>query len=673
LKRAAAASLSLLLTVGSIQTPVLAADTSEAKATFNVVQQITGDTPKEKAEFSYVIDTKDTNAPMPNQSIATITINDGTAYAVSGDESDDENQSGALPASGGETPDETLPSPGDTDSSAQEDAAMFASLKNMAGASEVQGLLAGPATFEITYTTPGRYNYTIHQQEESLAEGYGHDDTVYNIVVNVEYGWAGKLAVTYSVYKGNSNGKSAGIMFTSDYDEPEPATEPVTEPTTEPVTEPQTEPQTEPVTEPATEPQTEPATEPQTEPQTEPTTEPQKVSVEVEKVDADTGAKVSGAVLRVIDANGATVDQWTSDGSVHTIAGLTEGANYQLIELSAPTGYKFAKDITFTAAKDQKVVMSDEAKPKDQKQNASVTVTKQLTCSGNIIGARDQVFYVALYEDAECTHRISEIKTLAFKMASSVTVTFDGLEPNQTYYIGEADVNGINLKSGMVDDGTLFVTDFIQGQAVKASTQAGASTLKFLNEFTEIPQNFYREGDLVITKKMTDEDGNPVDTAETFYAGIFSDPQFTTLSDQVTSNIVALHLSGTSEVSDTVYAILPESGTLRLYVTEVDENGIPVSQDENFGYEVTIDGSEVSLDVQNSNAVVTITNQVSSDTEPDTEPESSKTVTATPKTGSTATSVKTGDDTPTELYLILLAVSACILLIAVVLRRRRKA
>jgi hypothetical protein len=367
------------------------------------------------------------------------------------------------------------------------------------------------------------------------------------------------------------------------------------------------------------------------------------------------------------------VDQWTSDGSVHTIAGLTEGANYQLIELSAPTGYKFAKDITFTAAKDQKVVMSDEAKPKDQKQNASVTVTKQLTCSGNIIGARDQVFYVALYEDAECTHRISEIKTLAFKMASSVTVTFDGLEPNQTYYIGEADVNGINLKSGMVDDGTLFVTDFIQGQAVKASTQAGASTLKFLNEFTEIPQNFYREGDLVITKKMTDEDGNPVDTAETFYAGIFSDPQFTTLSDQVTSNIVALHLSGTSEVSDTVYAILPESGTLRLYVTEVDENGIPVSQDENFGYEVTIDGSEVSLDVQNSNAVVTITNQVSSDTEPDTEPESSKTVTATPKTGSTATSVKTGDDTPTELYLILLAVSACILLIAVVLRRRRKA
>jgi hypothetical protein len=68
--------------------------------------------------------------------------------------------------------------------------------------------------------------------------------------VDVEYDWSGKLAVTYSVYKGNSNGKSTGIMFTSDYEEPEPVTEPTTEPQTEPVTEPQTEPQTEPVTEP---------------------------------------------------------------------------------------------------------------------------------------------------------------------------------------------------------------------------------------------------------------------------------------------------------------------------------------------------------------------------------------------------------------------------------------
>jgi pilin isopeptide linkage protein len=701
--------LSWVIAVGGIPSSVFAAETSGAQAVFNVVQQITGDTPKEKAEFSYIIEANDEIFPMPEQDkhIATITINDGVAYAVSGDAMTAANHE-TTPSSGNETPDETLPSSGDANSSAQEDAAMFASLKNLAGLTEAEGLLAGPATFKITYTTPGRYTYTIRQQKESLAEGYKHDDTIYHVVVDVQSDLTGRLGVTYSAYTENDKSqKSAGIVFTSDYDEPEtepatepqtepvtepqtepvtePQTEPVTEPQTEPVTEPQTEPATEPQTEPATEPQTEPATEPQTEPatepqtepvtepQTEPTTEPQKISVEIDKVDADTGAEVSGAVLRVIDANGATVDQWTSNGSVHTVSGLTEGANYKLIELSAPTGYKFAKDITFTAVKDQKVVMSDQAKPKDQKQNASITVTKQLTCSGNIIGAKDQVFYVALYEDAECTHRISEIKTLAFKMASSVTVTFDELEPNQTYYIGEADVNGINLKSGMVDDGTLFVTNFIQGQAVTASTNAGAATLKFLNEFSEIPHNFYREGELDITKQLIDVEGNAKTANATFYAGIFADPDFTTMSDQVTNSLVPLELSETSEASATVGVILPESGTVTLYVTEVDADGIPVSEDASFAFDVTIDGSTVSLDGQNTSAQVTITNQLKDDTETLEEPEQKQTGTTSSGTGgSTATSVKTGDNTPTELYLILLAASACIILLIAAVRRRRR-
>jgi hypothetical protein len=316
--------------------------------------------------------------------------------------------------------------------------------------------------------------------------------------------------------------------------------------------------------------------------------------------------------------------------------------------------------------------MNDEAKPKDQKQNGYVTVTKQLTCYGNIIGAKNETFYVALYEDAACTHRISEIKTLAFKMASSVTVTFDGLEPNKTYYIGEADVNGIYLTSGMVSDGTLFVTDFIQGQAVTASTSASEAKLKFLNEFYEIPNNFYREGEIKITKKLLDANGSAKTANATFYAGIFSDPDFTTLSTQVTNSLVTLELNGTSEATASVGVILPASGSVALYVTEVDADGIPVSEDTGFAYEVTVDGSAISLDGQNTSAQVTITNQLPDDTEPVTEAAKTGTSTGT-SSGSTATSVKTGDETPTELYLILLAVSACVLLIAVVIRRRRRA
>jgi uncharacterized surface anchored protein len=401
-------------------------------------------------------------------------------------------------------------------------------------------------------------------------------------------------------------------------------------------------------------------------PSTEPTTEKTKVSMGFDKIDAQTGERVSGAVLRVVDAKGVTVDQWTSNGSVHTITDkLIAGESYRLIEVEAPNGYKYAKDIQFTAEKDANIVMTDEAKPKDQ--NAFVSITKQLTCSGNVIGAKDQAFYVALYEDQACTYRVTEIKKLQFTMASSVTVTFDGLEPNKTYYLGEADVNGINLVSGMVADGTLFVTDFIQGQAVTASTQEGAASLKFLNEFVEIPNNFYWQGEVVVTKKLVDADGNAAASDETFYAGIFSDPQFTILSDQVSSNILELSLNGTSEASATVTAIIPESGTLRLYVTEVDASGTPVSSDADFEYAVSIDGSNVKLSEQNTSAVVTITNQQPADTETTDAPEQKQT------TGTTTTAVKTGDDTPMELYLILLAVSAVILVTAIVIRRRRKA
>jgi hypothetical protein len=405
---------------------------------------------------------------------------------------------------------------------------------------------------------------------------------------------------------------------------------------------------------------------------------------------------LAGAVLRIIDDKGTTVEEWTSDGSAHTIKDqLIDGESYRLLEVETPSGYRFAKDIQFTATQNLKVVMADEEIPKDQPQNGSVSVTKQLTSYGNVLGAKDQTFYVALYEDAECTYRITEIKSLEFKMASEVTVTFDGLEPGKTYYLGEADVNGINLISGQVKDGTLFQTDFIQGQAVTAGTTAGASTIKFLNEFYEIPHEFYIEGNLTITKKLVDADGNASETSETFYAGIFADPEFTTLSDMVSSNIVALQLNDTSEVSETVKVAMSDDGKTNLYVTEVDADGTPVSQNTDFAYEVTIDGSSVSMDEKNTTAAVTITNQMPEQTprEDDSpnEPETDESETITDETQSetekltekateketekttekTSTSVATGDTTPIVQYVILLLLAIVIVSLLVIRMRRR--
>jgi hypothetical protein len=441
-----------------------------------------------------------------------------------------------------------------------------------------------------------------------------------------------------------------------------------------------------------------------------------------EKTDAETGEQISGAVLRVVDENSAIVDEWTSNGSIHTIEDqLIEGETYRLVEISAPAGYKYARDIEFTAAQDAKVVMADEAKPKDQDETGSITVTKQLMCNGDIIGARDQVFYVALYEDPECTYRVTEIKPLDFVMTSEVTAVFDGLEAGKTYYLGEADVNGINLVSGVVDDGTLFYTDFIQGQAVTAAAGADESDIKFLNEFYEIPYEFYIEGRLIITKKLEDADGNADESFETFYAGVFEDPECTILCEQVSVNLVELSLNGASEASATVRMVLSDTETINLYVTEVDANGIPVSQDPDFAYNVTVAGSSVSLNIDNTTAETTIINQelpeetepesspepaprtetesepqtetesalqtesetesesqtelqtepqTELQTEPQTSPQTEK-QTASQTEKQTTTSVKTGDETPVRLYVTLLAAAAVILTASLVFKRRR--
>jgi hypothetical protein len=347
--------------------------------------------------------------------------------------------------------------------------------------------------------------------------------------------------------------------------------------------------------------------------------------------------------------------------------------------------------------------MSDEKKPENQKENGFVSVTKQLICNGDIIGARDQVFYVALYENPECTYRVTEIKALEFKMASEVTAVFDGLEPGTTYYLGESDGNGVSIESGKVDDGTIFYTDFVQGQEVTAAALAETPNIAFENDFLEIPREFYREGQVIVTKKLVDEDGNEKESTETFYAGIFDDPEFTTLSSQVLTNVLELQMNGASEVSATVRVVLTDNTTTNLYVTEVDANGIPVSQDADFAYDVTVEGSSVSLDASNTIAETTITNQeLPEETEPESTPETtpqteieseteSETQTelqtevqtesqTTPQTEKqttsqtekqTTTSVKTGDETPVTLYVTLLAAAAVILIVSLELKRRK--
>ncbi len=380
---------------------------------------------------------------------------------------------------------------------------------------------------------------------------------------------------------------------------------------------------------------------------------------EITKLDAATEAPLSGAVLRVIDANGTAVDEWTTDGQPHVIeAKLNTGATYQLIEVKAPDGYEIADPISFTMKADgttDPVVMKD-AMTRSEK--ASVSVTKKLTFSGEEINAVDATFYVALYADEACTKRISEIMPLVFKKASSATVTFTNVEIGRTYYVGECDANGVNFVSGVMAGNVAYAAVFANGNKATVTEADGTATVYFENQFATIPDGFYKEGILTITKKLLGSDKKAKNSNEVFYAGIFSDAAYTQLSGDVSENIVALDLAGGSEAEAEVFVAIAPGGSQTLYVTEVDANGKPVAGAAGFKYTVQVDKTSVTLSEANAEAHVTITN---TETETETESETKKT-----------TSVKTGDDTPIAPYMALMLASMAMLAAEFICRRKRR-
>jgi uncharacterized surface anchored protein len=65
------------------------------------------------------------------------------------------------------------------------------------------------------------------------------------------------------------------------------------------------------------------------------------------KVDEE-NKPIKGAKLQILDETGKVVEEWTTDGTAHVIAGkLIVGKKYTLHEAEAPEGYDKAEDITF--------------------------------------------------------------------------------------------------------------------------------------------------------------------------------------------------------------------------------------------------------------------------------------------------------------------------------------
>ena len=336
--------------------------------------------------------------------------------------------------------------------------------------------------------------------------------------------------------------------------------------------------------------------------------EDEATRAEIEKIDAETREPLAGAHLQITDENGTVVEEWISDGTPHIVeAKLSIGKTYTLTETEAPEFYELAEPVTFTVAQDgtiPNIVMED-----TRVTGARIAVTKTLTYNGDPVNAVDETFYVALFEDEERTRRVSDVKAVEFRNASSSTVEFDDLEPGKTYYIGETDEDGVLLEAGTLGDGTVYEAHFNEGYEAVVEQEDGTVQVRFENELLDVPgPEYYLDAELSVTKKLVGADGLPMKSSDTFYAGIFEDAEHTKLSDKVSQNIVPLALGGDSTVTETVSVSLMPDEELKLYVTEVTEDGTPVRTGSEFEYDFLVEDGEVTLNEEHTSAATTITN-----------------------------------------------------------------
>lgn len=363
----------------------------------------------------------------------------------------------------------------------------------------------------------------------------------------------------------------------------------------------------------------------------------------------------------------------TDENGMISVDGLAAG-DYCFVETEAPLGYVISKEedgsskkyyftigikdgdagIVENAEVDQELNIENEVNPED----TTIEVTKLITYNDEEFDLIDETFYVALFDDEDLTNRVSDIKPIEFKNASASTVSFTDLKFGKTYYVAETDVDGNVIESGVFCEDGKFKVDFADGNYAEINEGDGTQTIIFENQIVTIPREYYKDGKLTITKKLIGANGSAKASSGVFYAGIFADKEHTQLSDLIEENIVKLDLNGNSSVSKTVKVALHPKETTTLYVTEVDENGKPVSDATDFKYVVTVEGSEATMDADKdkTEATVVITNR---------ETETKKEV------GGTA--VKTGDDTMIAPFAVLLGISmAAVILLVLTQKRRRK-
>lgn len=278
---------------------------------------------------------------------------------------------------------------------------------------------------------------------------------------------------------------------------------------------------------------------------------------------------------------------WTSGAEQKQFIGKLSVGEYTLSEVIAPSGYEVAPDISFKInqdgtvsvngepVKDNVIQMKDEAVSGEE--TGKIVVNNLITYGGSSQAVVDKTFYAALFSDADCEKRISDVRELKCKGTWSAYTVFENLKDG-IYYVAQTDEDGNKLDSpeGRNVTGNGANCRVTSGQVVGAV---------ITNELTEPGDDFINTRyDLPVTKDVT-INGNPISDKfnGTFYVSVFTDPYYTNRA--IDTYITELKVENGQRASATFNNL--SNGTY--YAAETDEDGNPV-EGSNFDFDVTYDG-----------------------------------------------------------------------------------
>lgn len=264
----------------------------------------------------------------------------------------------------------------------------------------------------------------------------------------------------------------------------------------------------------------------------------------------------------------------------------------------------------------------------------------------------DAVYYVGIFRDerGNSPYGTDYVREIRMQGVSTGTAVFENLAAG-TYYIFETDSQGNVYQVGDVQDSgsDTWVCNLEEGSSQKVTLDGNVDipegTVGFYNLYYDLPEGYSYQGKINIEKKVLDADKKTIQTADTFYAGVFRNKDATDLFQVV--ELVQ---------NDTVTVEVPLGGQsgqdpITYYVYETDESGTVLEKDT-FDYEISGEGN-VKVEKGKLNADLSITNmKKKSPAEGTTKADDDKN-----KSSKKGSSAKTGDNNPIAFYLIILIVA----------------